>query len=55
MNDWKRFSETLLPENEDFYSRLNMKDITDADYRHAKGVWEDFEIKNFGKYHHKYT
>ena len=55
MNDWKRFRETLLPEKEDFYSRLNMKDITDADYRHAKRVWEDFEIKNFGKYHHKYT
>ena len=55
MNDWKRFSETLLPEKEDFYSSLNMKDFTDADYRHAKRVWEDFEIKNVGKYHDKYT
>ena len=24
MNDWERFSETLLPEKEDFYSHLNM-------------------------------
>ena len=31
MNDWKKFNETLLLENEDFYSHLNMEDITDAD------------------------
>ena len=28
--------KTSLPEKEDFYSHLNMKDITDADYRHGK-------------------
>ena len=31
MDDWKKISETS-----DFYCSLNMKDITDADYRHAK-------------------
>ena len=36
MNDWKKFSETLLSEKEDFYSLLNMENITDADYAHAK-------------------
>ena len=36
INDWEKFSETSLPEKEDFYSHLNMEDITDADYRHAK-------------------
>ena len=36
MNDWENFSETSFPEKEDFYSHLNMKDITDADYAHAK-------------------
>ena len=35
-----------LPEKEDFYSLLNIEDITDADYMHAKGVCKDFEIKN---------
>ena len=25
-----------------FYSQLNMKDITDADYAHAKRVCKDF-------------
>ena len=28
----------------DFYSHLNMEDITDADYAHAKRVRKDFEI-----------
>ena len=36
MNDWEKFNEILLPEKGDFYSHLNTKDITDADYAHAK-------------------
>ena len=31
-----------------FYSHLNMEDITDADYKHAKRVCKDFEIKQLG-------
>ena len=31
-----------------FYSHLNMEDVTDADYTHAKRVCKDFEIKNLG-------
>ena len=31
MDDWEKFNETSLPGKEDFYSQLNMKDITDAD------------------------
>ena len=47
----EKFSEKLLPEKEDFYSHLDMEDITDADSAHAKKVCKDFEIKNFGGYH----
>ena len=36
MEDWETFNETLSPEKEDFYSHLNMEDITGADYAHAK-------------------
>ena len=36
MNSWERFDEKSLPDKEDFYSRLNMEDITDIDYRQAK-------------------
>ena len=48
MNTWKRFNETLLPEKEYFCSNLNMEDITDPNYKQAKKVWYDFEIKNLG-------
>ena len=51
MDDWEKFNETSLPEKEDFYSHLNMEDITNADYVHTKRVCKDFEIKNLGEYH----
>ena len=54
IDDWEKFTETLLPEKEDFYSHLNMEDITDADYAHAKRVCKDCEIKNQGEYHDLY-
>ena len=49
MNDWKKFNETSLPEKEDFFSHLNMEDITYTYYAHGKRVCKDFEIKNLGK------
>ena len=55
MDDWETLNETSLPEKEYFYSHLNMEDITDADYTHAKGVCKDFEIKNLGEYHDLYV
>ena len=51
MNDWGKFNWTSLPTKEDFYFHLNMEDVTDADYVHAKRVCEDFEIKDLGEYH----
>ena len=55
LDDWEKFSETSLPEKEDFHSHLNMEDITDADYAHAKRVCKDFEIKNLGEYQDLYV
>ena len=40
MNEWKKFNETL-PEKEEFYSHLNMEDITDVDHMHVKRVRKD--------------
>ena len=54
MDEWEKFNETILPEKEEFYSDLNMEDITDTDYINAKRVCRDFEIKNLGKYHDLY-
>ena len=45
VNDWEKFNEKSLPEKEDFYNHLNMEDITDADWAHAKKLCKDFEIK----------
>ena len=28
MDDWEKFNKISLPEKEDFYSHLNMEDIT---------------------------
>ena len=54
MDDWEKINEILLPEKFDFYSHLNVKDITYADYAHAKRVWKDFKIRNLGDYHDLY-
>ena len=35
MGSWKKLDETLLPDKEDFYSNMNMEDITNAHYKHA--------------------
>ena len=37
------------------YSQLNVQDITDADYAHAKSVCKDFNLKYFGDYHDLYV
>ena len=51
VDGWEKFSETLLPKQEDFYSHLNMEDITNAGYVNAKRVCKDFEIKKLGDFH----
>ena len=48
IDDREKFNETILPGKEEFYSKLNMEDITDTDYMHGKRVCKDFEIKNLG-------
>ena len=55
IDDWEKFNEASLPEKEDFYSHLNMEDITDANYVHTKRVCKDFEIEDLGEYHDFYV
>ena len=50
IDEWIKFHEIPLPEKEDFFIRLNMEDITDADYAHAKRVCRESEVKNLGEY-----
>ena len=46
MDSWERFDETSLPDKEAFYSGLNMENITDVDYRHAKRMFKNLNNKN---------
>ena len=54
MDDWEKFCEALLPK-EGFYSHLNMKDTTDADYAHTKRICKYFEIKNLEEFNDLYV
>ena len=52
---WERISEISLPSKEDFYSNLNMEDISDIDYRHANNVFKVLKLENLGNYHDLYV
>ena len=54
MDYWEKFNETTITEKEEFYSNLNMENITDADYIDTRRVCKDFETKHVGKYHDLY-
>ena len=55
MDSWEKFDETALPPKKDFYSNLNLENISDEDYTHAQKIWDVFEIKNLGEYHDLYV
>ena len=55
MNSIERFKETRLPPKESFYSSLNDEHISDEDYKHAKKVWDVFEMESLEDYHELYN
>ena len=55
MDSWEKFSEISLQSKEDFYSNLNMEDISDIDYRHANNVFKGFKLENLEDYHDLYV
>ena len=58
MDGWKKFEEASLPPKDAFYSRLNMKGISDQDYEDAQQVWNritpEHENITLGDYHDVY-
>ena len=50
MDDLDKFNETSLLEKENFYSHLNVEDITDASSAHPKIV-----CKDLGEHHGLYV
>ena len=53
MDSFEKFN-TILPSKEEFYNILNDEHITDEKYKHAKSVWNTFNLKNMGQYHDLY-
>ena len=43
--------EYILPAWDEFYSSLNIDNITDVDYRHGKRVFKKLSNRNLGDYH----
>ena len=43
MDKWENFNETSLSEKEEFYNSLNMEDITERNYMHAKRVCKNLK------------
>ena len=54
MDGWKKFEETGLLPKDAFYSRLNVKGISDQDHDHAQQFWNTMEKKTLGCYHDTY-
>ena len=44
-----------MSDEKEFYSSLNMEDITDVDYRHAKRGFKVFNNKCMGHFHDLYV
>ena len=44
MDDWEKFHEMSLLEKEEFYSNLNIENITDSVYNHAKRICKDYKF-----------
>ena len=54
VDSWERFNETSLLPKKDFYSELNLEDITDKDYNHAQKMFKEF-CTEIGDYHDLYV
>ena len=46
----KKYNEQKLPNKEEFFNKINNKNISDEDYNHAKNVFEKFKCENLLDY-----
>ena len=54
MGSFEKFDGTHLPEKLAFYSSIDERGISEADYDHAQSVWRTFQISTLGAYHDLY-
>lgn len=50
LNSFHKLTETQLPPIEAFFSKLNNKECSIEDYKHARNVWETFNCKTLRDY-----
>ena len=50
ITDMDVLEESELPPKSKFFNRLTNSDISDAEYDHAKTVWENLNVKSLGEY-----
>lgn len=50
VDSWEKLENSYLPPIEQFYNKLNDCNISDDEYKHAKLIWDRFDIKNLGQY-----
>ena len=50
MNSWSKYNETRNISFKKYYSKLNLKNITEKDYIHSQKVGIIFKIKDLGEY-----
>ena len=54
IDDYKKLSDTKLPNIKSFYSKLNDSECNIDDYKRALNVWDKFECKTLLDYHNIY-
>lgn len=54
MDSFGKFSDQQLPPKEEFFSILTDEGISDAQYQHARKVWNTFNMRTMGEYHDLY-
>ena len=48
MNNWDRFNDTELPNEENFYNKLYDEHKSNDEYERAKHVWDRFKKNDMG-------
>ena len=54
MDSFSKFNDTELPKRGEFYRLLTDNNISEDDYRHARDIWNTFNLHNMGEYHDLY-
>ena len=54
MDGWEKLEETSLQPKDAFYSRFNLKSISDQDHEHAQQAWNIMEKNTLYCYHDTY-